>query len=784
MSKTAWIMLFISLSAIINTSAQEVTLSGKIVDQSGRPLEYVETALYADHSAKIKSIFSDTLGYFKIQVKKNSYQFKVLQFGSVLLTKDITLDHDTDLGVLQIDKAINLETVVIQGNKGIITQQQDKLIFNVENSPLKNGYNGLEVLKRSPKLRINPEGDILLRNSSVLVLVNGRKMTLSGEELSGYLRSLRSENIKKIEIQTVGSAETDASNSGGVINIVLKKVPTGFQSTLQSSYTYRDKNHSTNFGSINNQFGSEKWNIYSKISYSDYSNLSKYNSTTRFYDFDGRNENGGETENRNRNLNAIAGIVFYPNKRSEIGAEGYFSNNKTDRNGLEILNIFEPQLNATSTNKSLYYNKTIFWNATLNYTYKLDSIGSKLKFIGDVGNNDLHNRNEVDTRYTFGTLQDNYNRFLTNAKSNFYNLQTDLVQKLENSWELTTGIKLSRVSRNNQLYNYIFENEWKPLNSGNQNFKNDETILAGYASVSKQFDKKNSIKLGLRTEYTKLKGTDYINSLNINKSYFDWFPNLYYGYEIKQDQSLSFSYSRRIQRPSFRDLSPFVIKQNDFLYQLGNPDLKPQYTNKLDFTYQQKNQSFSIFCNLTNDLIAGIYSTENNVSYYRPQNFGKSRNIGIDYSYHGDITKWLYSNISIGVMNYDFKSGSSKQNRFSFYNTISTQAKFSKTFFLDITHDFTSKSQYQVVELAKQYELDLALQKSIWKGAGIIRLSCDDVFNTQRDSNISYYKNFDFRFYQKRITRMASLMFTYTFKNRTNFNTRKVQQGNENKGRL
>ncbi|MBB5621614.1 hypothetical protein HDE69_002677 [Pedobacter cryoconitis] len=609
-------------------------------------------------------------------------------------------------------------------------------------------------------------------------------MSFSGEELSGYLRSLRSENIKKIEIQTVGSAETDASNSGGVVNIVLKKVPTGFQSNLQSSYIYRDKNHATYSGSINNQFGSEKWNIYNKISYTNYRNVSKYNSTTRFYDFEDRNKNDGETENHNKTINAIAGIVFYPDKKNEIGVEGYLSDNRTNRNGLENLNIFNPQLSATSTNKSLYYNKTTFWNTTLNYTYKLDSVGSKIKLIGDIGNNDLDNRNEVDTRYTFGNLKDNYNRFLTNAKSLFYNSQVDLTQKLGNNWGLTTGIKLSKVSRDNKLYNYIFENEWKPISSGNQDFKNDETILAGYAAVSKRLNRRNNIKIGLRTEYTKLKGIDYVDYLNVNKSYFDWFPNLFYGYEIKQDQTLSLSYSRRIQRPGFRDLSPFIIKQNDFLYQEGNPDLKPQYTNKLDFTYQLKNQSLSIYANLTDDLIAGIYTTKGNVSYFRPQNFGKSRALGIDYTYSGNITKWLYSNISAGVINYDFKDGSIKQNRFSFYNTISAQTKFSKTFFLDITHDFTSKNQFQVVELANQYELDLALQKDIWKGAGIIRLSCDDIFNTQRDSNVSYYKNFDFRFYQKRLTRMISIMFTYTFKNKNNFNTKKVQQGNNNKDRL
>ena len=264
----------------------------------------------------------------------------------------------------------------------------------------------------------------------------------------------------------------------------------------------------------------------------------------------------------------------------------------------------------------------------------------------------------------------------------------------------------------------------------------------------------------------------------------DWFPSVYYSYDVKENQAISVSYSRRIFRPSFRDLNPFVIKQNDFLYQIGNPDLQPQYTNKIDLSYQLKNQRFSVYGSFTTDLIAGVYTVNNNVSYYKPENFGKSRNIGFDYSYYGNITKWLYANISTGVWNYDFELDKSKHNRFSFYNTISMQVKFSNTFFLDITNDFTSKSQYHVVELYPQYGLDLALQKSVFNGLGIVRLSIDDVFNTQRDKNISHYENFDFHFYSKRITRVPTLTFTYNIKNNNKINNKNVQKTNENINRL
>lgn len=777
--------LFLILSLLLfggTIQAQQYSVIGTVVNQDKYPIEFV-TASILKNEILVEQTFSDSLGVFTFSVEKGEYSLILEQFGVESIRKELEVNQNLDLGELEIDESIMLEGVTITANKRIIERSFDKLIFNVENSPLKQGYNGLEVLKRSPGLRVNSQGDLLLRNESVLVMVNGRKMNFSAEELSNYLNSINSETIKSIEIQNLGSAETEASNSGGVINIVLKKIPVGFQSTIRTSYTYRDKDHAGYLGNITNQFGSEKWNIYNKLNYTDNSNLSKFNSVTNFYDFDGKNKNAGESDNHNKNFNTTTGVVYYPSYRHEVGAEFYFSHSKIDRNGWEDLEVYDPILSAMSNNKSIYYNKNNFWNVALNYTYKLDSIGSRLKFIGDIGNNNLDNRNDVDSRYSFGSLPNNYNRFLTDAKSNFFNLQTDWLQKLKNQWEFTAGIKLSKVSRENLLNNYLYDGNWNPTN-GNQNFENDESILSNYATIAKKWDEKHNLKIGLRTEYTTIKGIDYINNSSVKKNYMDWFPSVYYSYDVKESQAISISYSRRIFRPSFRDLNPFVIKQNDFLYQMGNPDLQPQYTNKIDLSYQLKDQRFSVYGSFTNDLIAGVYTVNDNVSYYKPENFGKSRNIGFDYSYYGNITKWLYANISTGVWNYDFELERSKHNRFSFYNTISMQVKFSKTFFLDITNDFTTKSQYHVVEFYPQYGLDLALQKSIFSGSGIIRLSIDDVFNTQRNKNVSQYENFNFHFYSKSITRVPILTFTYNIKNNNKINNKNVQKTNDNINRL
>ncbi len=760
------------------------TYTGKVVDSNNLPIAYAEVvALKTSDDSLISGVITDDDGTFSLDIiSENPFYIEIgfLGFGKQKITP-----KQNKLGTIVLkEKGITLEEVVIKGKKSIFKQEYDKFTFNVENSPLKHGYDGMEVLNRTPKIQINSQGNILLRNSSVLVLVNGRKMNMSGEELSNYLKSLNSENIKSIEIKDVGSAETDASNSGGVINVVLKKAPTGFQSTIKTYYVHRNKNNQVYFGGISNQFGSEKWNIYNRINYKDDRNLSKYNSTTQFYDNNGRNENNGTSHSKSKNFNTTTGIVFYPNDKHEIGGEIYYSNHKSKRNGSETLNVFSPDLSASSNNGASTKNTTIFYDIALNYSYKLDSLGSNLKLIADIGNNKIGNHNEVKTTYSFGNTEDNQFQFITNSNSDFYNIQADWAQKTRNNSELGLGTKISNVSRENTLETSLYDDDWQLTSDGQENFENTENIFAGYVGFATKINKKHQLKLGLRTEYTDLKGQDFVNNTAVKQNYLDWFPNLFYAYELKKKQTLSFSYSRRISRPSFRNLNPFVIKQNDYLYQMGNPDLKPQYSHKLDLSYQRKKQSVSLYANLTNDFIAGAYTAVGNVNYYKPQNFGKVRDIGIDYSHYGDITRWLYANISLGGWHYSFTNSELDNDKYVFYTSAYSQIKFSKTLFLNIYNNFSSKNQFAVTQGAEQYQMNLSLQKNIWEGAGLIRITWNDVFNTARDENTSYYRNFNFRFYQKRLTRSFVVLFVYTFKNKGKINNKKVKKNNDINNRL
>lgn len=765
-------------------SGQQFSLRGKVTDSSKTAIQFSTITLLKMDNSIAKQTITDSLGLFEIKIEKGEYILVIDQFAKQLLKKNISIFYNTDLGNLEVTADVALGEVTIVSKKKIIEYQYDKIIFNVSNSPLKLGFDGLEVLKRSPGLRVNSQGNLLLRNENVLVLVNGRKINLSSEELNNYLSSLNSENIQRIEIQNLGMAETEAANSGGVVNIILKKIPTGFLTTLKASYSYRKKGLEAYSSGITNQLGFNKWSIYNKINYSDDHNLANFKSTTSFFADNGRNENFGYSNYQNKNFNTTTGVVFYPWQQHEIGAEVYYAQNKIYRNGLENLMVYSPALSAVSNNNSIYDNKNKLWNITLNYTFKQDDYGSYVKLIGDVGNNNLNNNNDVDTKYIFGTLNDNYSRYFTNAKSNFTNLQIDWLKKFVKAWEFALGAKYSQINRDNLLNIFINNNGILENGIGNQDFNNHEQIVSNYVTFAKQWQKKHSLKLGLRTEYTKINGTDIVNKTAVDKNYFDWFPSLFYNYLIKENHSISISYARRITRPSFRDLNPFVIKQNDFLFQTGNPNLQPQYTNKIDLNYNVKNNSFTLYGSFSNDLIVGVYTADNNITTYKPQNFGKSRNLGIDYSYNADINKWLYGSVSAGILDYNFEVAGIEHRRASFYSNIYARIKFNQSLFFDLFNNFFSKNQFFVTKSSSQYNLDITLQKNFWKDAGILKLSCSDIFNTLRDKNVSYYDKFNFSFYQKSSTRAFLISFIYTLKNNVKMEQKNIQSGNNNKDRL
>jgi hypothetical protein len=255
------IYMFVALLFIPWIAYSQYHVIGEVQNKEHIPIEFGEVLLYKNKHI-VHSVLTDSLGKFSLPTDSGSYILEIRQLGNVLFTKQLQIIRLVNLGIISVENSTDLKEVVITQHRKIFKQEGDKLLFDVENSGLSKGYNSVDILKRSPKLKINSDGDILLRNSSAIILINGKELKLTGQSLNDYLSSISSENIKTVEIQDVASSETEASNKGGVVNIILKKNPKGFNAIIKSSYEYRKDDYGVYKAGTNLNYGSDKWNIY------------------------------------------------------------------------------------------------------------------------------------------------------------------------------------------------------------------------------------------------------------------------------------------------------------------------------------------------------------------------------------------------------------------------------------------------------------------------------------------------------------------------------------------
>lgn len=779
------ILLFL-LTIFINievVSAQEYILKGKVVNKDKLPVEFLRATLFLNDTS-LNETMTDSLGTFFFKMASGNYKLVLEQFGSEFLKRDIELTEDIDLGDMQIDESIILEGVVISRTGSLIKNEGDKLLFDVENSPLSKGYNGLEILRRSPKLQFSNDGTIQLKKKAAEILINGRRVDMSQADLINYLSSLNSEDIKRVEIQDLSSSDVDASNSGGVINIQLKKGIYGFRGILESGYNHYDSGFNKVIGKGNFTYGRDNWNAYLISGADENKTKGNYQNQFDYFKVSRIQKQEGIFHQNNKSYNLRTGIVIYPNNNSEAGAEVYVRGSRDGFSENQSLKIYEAALLTDGKTSSVTNDKTNIGYFTMNYKYKLDTLGSFIRFIGDHGSNKLSRSNIGDISYSLGEIQHSSFLFDTDASSRYYTVQVDWQQKLKSSWQIISGLKFNRVHRINELKSYEMDNQnWQLTQDVNEDFTNKENIFAAYTSVEKNLNKNNYLKVGLRGEHTSTDGVNLLNNEKVRLKYFDLFPSLYYKYSIEQ-QFLSLSYRRSIYRPSFRDLNPFVIKQSDFLYQKGNPNLKPQYNHRIDLTYGVNKNEFSLFTRFSNELIQTVYYVQGNINYVQPLNFGKENTSGLDHTYSANITKWLYANVSSGIYYYHFQSAELEDSRPTFYNYLYLQAKLPRKILIEIFSNYDYKSQYRNTLAAYQYGLDFSVQKRLLNDNIIAKISATDVLNNRRYKNLSTYSDFDFDFYQKRLTRIVTFSIQYTFKNKGKIRDTNVESDNQSRGRL
>lgn len=746
------------------------SLSGKISLKDGKKIGFTE--ITATQNKDRAAAVTDESGIYDLSLKNNgSYEVSVYIDGEKLLTKKVEVSGNTHADFVienpapPVEKGEkNLEAVTVTGKKKIFERKVDRLVYNVENSVASQGVDGMEALSKTPLLRVKDEAITIAGKGNVAVLVNDRPLNLSGQDLSNYLKSLRSDDIQRIEVITTPPAKYAAEGSSGLINIVLKKnTKIGWNGTIRVGGRVQNKFSYNNGATFNYQ--GKKLSLTANTSIGEYNGRNTANTsmmgdnlyweTKGWSNYQYRYGSANlKTEYKfNDKHTAGVGFTYNPAKPKNIG----YSETDSKVNG--VSNVFSSQTNVSS--KYDNYNTNAF------YEIKLDTLGSKINFSGNVMTNESGGDNYIST-YGLQILLSN------SVSASTYKISNGQIDLEQNFKKIRTeaGVKYAKIRNTADLKYFDIANNLPVLNPGRSNyFEYDEQNFAAYASANFKISEKWDTKLGLRYEYTTTEGllADY-NLKNTNR-YGKFFPTLYLNYKPNDNNAFSLNYSRRIQRPYFENLNPFRYYSSNYEYWSGNPYLTPSFTHNVELSYVLKNNfTTSVYGSYTKDETGEIQKLENGIRYSTIENFYDVMRTGININYNFTKLKWLESNIS--ASGYFSKSKAHDASAIG-QEGIAGNLNMDNNFFLNKAKTVTYIFGFYLDSpgrsgISRNYGYNYfytGLKLNLMNKNLMINLMVNDLFNSSNWKGEDYYSNFTTKYLYRNYNRGVGIFVTYKFGN-------------------
>jgi iron complex outermembrane recepter protein len=800
-----------ALSFVSQAQIKNGKVNGTVVDGSTKTIESATiTLLRATDSSVAKMSVADKTGNYSFEgVGEGRYFVAITAVGHQKgLSELFTIDAANLLVTLKkielIPMAKEVAGVTITTKKPLVEQKLDRMVVNVEAAVTNVGATALEVLEKSPGITIDKDGNISLKGKQgVQVYIDGRATYLSGADLANYLRNLTAAQLEQIEIMTNPPAKYDAAGNSGIINIKTKKTKQfGYSGSLSSTYSqgrYARFNESVNFN-----YRKNKVNLFTNIGYSNQKTFQNLDIQRKFID-EGTKEvrslfdQDGLIKKDRQSINGKVGVDFFASKKTTIGAvvNGFYNPEQFGSTGDVSIsnpdNILQSRtLSATGNDKK--------WNhfgANVNLRHSFDSTGRELTMDADF------------LSYNSTNALDLYNSFykpdgspLTKSDTLYgslpqqikiYTAKVDYTHPLKNNAKFEAGLKTSFVTTDNNaiydsLYNGILMRDYGRSN----HFIYDENVNAAYVNYSRPLSKKLSAQLGLRLEHTSAKGNQVTTGETFDRNYVQLFPTAYFQYNLNERNSFVINYGRRIERPDYEDLNPFVTFLDKYTFEQGNPNLSPQFAHNIELSHTYKGfLTTTLNYNNTTDIIEDVLEQQADVNetLVKKSNIATRKQFGISVNAGGQIRKWwmanlwtnLFNNRYTGILNGDYVSIGTT----SLQANISNQFKFEKGWSGEISAFYTSPFVEGVFQIKSFWKADMGITKNILKNKGTLRLSVRDIFWSQKIRGTSRFSNIDAAFQQSQDSRHVAIGFTYRFsKGKLNAQKRKVGGADAEKNRV
>jgi len=666
-----------------------------------------------------------------------------------------------------------LSEVRVTSKKPFIQRSQGKTIVNVDASITNTGTTVLEVLEKSPGILVDRNGGISMQGKTgVLVLIDDKPTYLPASEISNLLGSMSSSQVDQIELITNPSAKYDASGNAGIINIKTKKnKQKGFNGVLTSSFTqgvYPKNNNSLILNFRNGKFNTYlTYSLnYNEYFYDMYALRKKYDPVSG----DLTSSLEQPTFNKGRGLNNTfkIGVDFSASAKTTIGilATGVTVDRKGFAHALATWKDgnMEVDSSITTDNKNEYD----FKNAGLNFNLKhalnksndINADVDLLKY--DIERDELFlNNNIYPTGRKDGTLGD------LPSEIRIITFKTDHTYKFS-SGKLESGFKTSRIETDNIAnYQYYDGISWAPDPGKTNHFKYNENIHAVYSSYENKW-KKFSLQAGLRYEMTRFDAHQVTSDSSFSRKYSGLFPSGYISYEIDSSNTISFTTGRRIDRPAFQRLNPFVNIINKYTHERGNPFILPQYTWNFELGHQYKDLlTTTVAYSFIRNYFSQIFLTEPEVFVYTQGNVGRMHNASVSLALQyspwkfWSFTSQLTGNYKelIGFGNRDYRS-TIRQVNFSMNNQFRLSSKYTA----ELSGFYTGRARNDIQEvLYPNGQVSIGLSRPVLKNKGTLKISARDIFYTVAMEGLTDFDHSTEYFIVKRDTRVGNISFTYRF---------------------
>ncbi|MEJ8801858.1 outer membrane beta-barrel family protein [Pontibacter sp. H249] len=803
-SSLRFFFLLIGLCLISFTSRAQTsaTVKGTVTNAATQqPLDYVSVVLLQlPDSSVVSSEMTDAAGaYIFAQVKPGNYTVKALMVAfSPAKSRAFEVKQQlVQVPVIQLhEKANALQEVVVKGQKQLLEQEADRLVMNVDQLNT-TGENALEVLKYAPGVRLDKDDNIVFRgSSSVNVMINGKMTYMSGAELQNYLKSLPASAISKVELMANPPASFDAAGTAGIINIQLKRDETlgmNGTATLGAGHGKYEKA----WGGLNLNYNTGKVSFFTRL------NMGHYNSFNRLTLK--RNINDSLYNQVNywhpitKSYSLAAGADYFISKKHTVGimAKGYSSPENTVTTSNSVNYDAAGNLFGTMDMRNQSKLGSDNYSMNLNYKYDIDSTGRTFSFDAD---HVRYSRNANDnfTNNFYGaagevTQAPTQLRSLSGAEASIKSLKADYVHPLGAGYKAEAGVKTSWVSNNSNItFRELQEQGWVTDEKRTNSFAYNETIQAGYLTLSKKFNHKLSMKAGIRAERTIAEGKSATTKPSVDQDYLQFFPSFFVSYNPDDNNRFSASYSRRISRPSYSSLNPFTFFSDPYTAHEGNPFLQPSFSNSVQANYTYKSfQLLSISFLETNNFVTSVIdqNDETKVSISRPENLSKATYLSLSSGGMMPITNWWNTSLqlsgSFNRINTPISGIDYNQEQLSWQASAEQNFQLPKDYKLQLSGYYSSPSVQGLYNVKANFQLDLGARKSFWDDKATVSVKLSDIFDSSRSRSTLKYNNVDMYWKNQWESRRLNLTFNYKFGNSKVKAARNRRSGtSEEEGRL